>query len=133
MREDRVVQQHQGALVGHSDFELRSKYRHARLRNRVDMVDSRYSRHDLLSRRGDQALDVACRCTGKRHEHIRHRDVDLRLFLAWCHQHGEHTEQEQDQRDQRRKLTALEEAGDAPGDAHGLEGMRERVFTPSPP
>ena len=62
------------------------------------------ARDHLLGRSGDQALHVLGRGARERDEHVRHGDVDLRLFLLGRDEHGEQAEQEQHQGQQRGEL-----------------------------
>ena len=118
MRMDGVVQAHQrlGTVLAH--LVLHGEHRHAGARHGVDVLDAGNLRQHLLGRRRHQALHVLGGSAGEGDEHIRHGDVDLRLFLARRHQHGEQAEQEGDQREQRRHLRMQEGFGDTSGDTH---------------
>src|SRR5690606_21966565 len=70
-----------------------------------------------LHRHGDDILDLAGARAGKRDEHICERHIDLRLLLARRHEHGEETEQEPGEREQRSDLGVLETACDRAGEA----------------
>jgi hypothetical protein len=113
-----VVQAHERFRPRHADLELHGEHRHARARDREHVLDAAHLREHLLGGRRDQRLDVARGCPREGHQHVRHGDVDLRLFLARRHRHGEHAEQERHQREERGELRVLEEARDAARGAH---------------
>ena len=85
VRVDRVVQPHQCVGAGHADFELHGQRRQAGARHREDMLHADHLRQHLLRRCGDQRFHISHACTGKRHKHVGHRHIDLRLFLARRH------------------------------------------------
>ncbi len=118
MRLDSVVQAHQGlgAILAH--LVLHGQHRHAGARHGVDVLDAGNKRQHLLGRRRHQAFHVLGGSAGEGNEHVRHGNVDLRLFLARRHHHGEQAEQEGDERDQRRHLRLQEAFGDTAGNAH---------------
>ena len=105
-------------------------------RHRVHVLDAAHLREHLLGGVGHQRLDVARRGAGERHEHVRHRDVDLRLLLARRDRDREQAQQQRDQRGERRELRVLEELRDAAGDAHRLRApagaARRGPCRPSP-
>ena len=70
----------------------------------------------LLHRRRDETLDLLRRRARERNEDVGERDVDLRLFFARRHQHGEDAHQQRRERQQRRQLTGEEPARDPPAE-----------------
>ena len=79
----------------------------------------------LLGRARHHVLHVGAAGAGEGDQHVGHRHVDLRLFLARRDQHGEDAEQQRDQRQQRRQRVGLEGARQAAGDAQrGVVGCR---------
>ena len=88
-----VIQTDDGFLARNADHEFHREHRHARTRNRIHVFDAFDFRQHLLERKRDHVFDIARTRTGKRHEHIRHRDVDLRFFFAWRNHHRHHAEQ----------------------------------------
>ena len=85
VRLNRVVQAHQGADAILAYFVLHRQHRHAGARYRIHVFDAGNLRQHLLGGCGDQRFYVFCRRAGERNKHIRHRHIDLRLFLARCH------------------------------------------------
>ena len=124
----RVVQAHQRLRARHADLELHRQHRHARARHRHHMLDAGDARQHLLGRNRDHLLDIAHRGARKRHQHIGHGDVDLRLLLARRHQHGKDAQQQRDQRQQRGDLRALEQRGDPARRAQGLDRTHSVPF-----
>jgi hypothetical protein len=120
IRVDRVVEAHQRLGARHADLELRGHDRESRLRDREHVLEAVDLADYLLGRGRNQRLHVFRRGAGKRDQHVRHGDVDLRLLLARRHQNRESAQQQRDERDQRREPRLEEEAGDAPGDAHDV-------------
>jgi hypothetical protein len=113
-----VVQAHQRLGARHAHLELHGEHRHARARYGEDMLHAAHLREHLLGRDRYEGLHVARRRPGKRHEHVRHGDVDLGLLLARRDRHREQAEEKSNQREERREPGVLEEPGDAPRDAH---------------
>ena len=131
IRVDRVVEADQRFGAWHADLELHREHRHAGPRERHHVLDAGDLRQHLLGRRRHHLLDVAHRGARERDQHVGHRHVDLRLFLARRHQHRERAEQQREQREQRRDLGRLEEGGDAAGDAQlRLHGADRPGFAP---
>ena len=144
---EHVVQAHQRLGARHADLELHRQHRHAGTADRVGVLDAGDLREHLLGRPRDHVLHVGAAGPGEGDQHIGHRDVDLRLFLARCHQHREQAEQQRDDRQQRRDRVGLEEGRHAAGDAaldraaHGRAparpartasaAMRSPVFSPA--
>ena len=117
---DRVVQPDQSFGARHADLELHGQDRDARPRDRHHVLDPRDPGEHLFGRRGDHLFDLAHRGPREGDHHVGHRDVDLRLFLARRDHYRKDAQQQGNQCQQRRDLGALEEAGDATGDAHGV-------------
>ena len=93
------------------------------------MLDAGDLRQHLLGRRGDHLFHVPRRCAGEWDQHVRHRHVDLRLFLAWRDEHGEHAQEKGADRQQRRDLRRLEIGGDAAGYAERLAHVGRSALT----
>ena len=100
---DLVVQAHNGGLPRHANLEFHGDDRHARPADRVDVLDVLDLGQLLFEGERDEILDVVDVGSRERHEHVRHRHVDLRLLLAWRDQHGEQAEQQRQQRQDRRQ------------------------------
>ena len=128
---DRVVEANECLGARHAHLELHRHHGEAGARDARHVLGAADLRQHLLGGRRHHLLDVAHRRAGKGDDDVGHRHVDLRLLLARRDEDRERAEQERHQRQQRRDLRALEEAGDAAGDAqravvHGAirEGMR---------
>ena len=120
MAADGVVQPDQRLGARHADLELHGQDRNARPRDRHHVLDPRDPGQHLFCRRGHHLLDLAHRGPREGDHHVGHGDVDLRLFLARRDHHREDAQQQGNQCQQRRDLGALEKAGDATGNAHGV-------------
>ena len=133
IRVHRVVQPHQRLGARHADLELHRDHCQPRLRHRHHVLDAGHLRQHLFGRRGHHLFHVAHRCARKRDQHVGHRDVDLRLFLARCREQREQTQQQRHQRQQRRDLRRLEVRGDASGDAEGwcIAALRMLALRPA--
>ena len=59
-------------------------------------------------------FSTSARRARERHEHVRHRHVDLRLFLARGDQHRDEAEQQRGQREDRRQRRILERRASGP-------------------
>ena len=115
-----VVQTHQGLGSWHTDLELNRQDGHAGARNRHDVFHARDLRQHLLGRNGHHLLHIAHGSTWKRHQHIGHGHIDLRLFLTGRHHHGKNTQQQCHQGQQWRDLCALKQGRNAPRNAQGF-------------
>ena len=92
----------------HAHLELHCQNRHARTRDRVNMLHSCDLGEHLLGRDRHHLLHFAHRRAGERRNHIGHGHVDLWLFFAGRHHHGKHAQQKRHQRQQGRDLRTLE-------------------------
>ena len=115
VRKHLVVQAHDRRLALDADGELDGQHRHARTAGRIDVLDALDFRQLLLQRRAHELLDVARAGTDERHEHVRHRHVDLRLFLPRGDQHRDQAQQQAQQREHRGQRIGLERGGEAAG------------------
>ena len=86
--------------------------------NAIDLTEQ------LLHRRCNETLNLRRARTGERHGNICHRDIDLRFFFSWRHQHGKDTEQHCRESQQRRQLAREEKACDS---AAGSERRRRHA------
>ncbi len=98
-----IVETHHRRLSRHADFELDRNDRHARAADGIDVLDVLYLGELLFERKRDQVFHIVHIGARERHEHVRHRHIDLRFLFARCHQHGEEPEQERHQRQNRRQ------------------------------
>ncbi len=126
---DDIVQfdQRRNVLLAH--LELHREHRHAGLRHGIDVIDAGDLRQHLLGRRGHRVRHILRRRAGIGDQHVGHGDVDLRLFLARGHQHGECAEQQRHQRQQRRHLRMQEGSGNTSGYSHCLLHQKKRPAT----
>ncbi len=97
------MQPHDRVVTLDTNLVLDGDHRLPGTRHRPDVLEPLDLREHLLRGDGDELLDVGRGRPRERDEHVRHRDVDLRLFLAGCHDHCEDTEQQEDECDQRRQ------------------------------
>src|SRR5690606_33926523 len=102
------------------------------------MLDAFDLREHLFHRHGNDVLDLSCARAGERHEHVRERHVDLRLFLPRRDEHGEEPEQEACDRKERRQLRVLKPFRDGSGEAEpplppsGMVRRRVHRFSSAP-
>ena len=134
---DRVVKPDQRFGARNSHLEFRGDDRDARLRHRIDVLEALDLRDHLLRGGGDQRFDVPRRCPRKRHDHVGHGHVDLRLLLARRDGDRERTEQERNERDERRQPRRQKESREAAGNAQRrlcrIRDARHRYDRASPP
>ena len=81
------------------------------------MFDSGDLAQDLLCRARHHVLHIRAAGTREGDQHIGHRHIDLRFFLARCDQHGKQAKQHRNNRQKRRQRIALEGRGQAAGNA----------------
>ena len=112
---DRVVEAHQGLGAGYSHLVLHGQDGEARPGDRHHVLDAGDLRQHLFRRRSHHLFHVPRRCAGKWNQHVRHRHVDLRLFLAWRHEDREDAQEKRGDRQQRRDLRRLEIGSDTAG------------------
>ena len=119
---EHVVQPHQRLGARHAHLELHRQQRHAGARHRIGMLDAGDLAQHLLGRPCHQRLHVGTAGAREGDQHVGHRDVDLRLFLARRHQHRKQAQQQRHQRQQRRQGVGLEGGGQAARHAQGGGG-----------
>ena len=95
-----------------ADLELHGNDRHARLRNRIDMIHPGDLRQHLLGRCGHGLRHISGGGARIGNQHIRHGYIDLRLFLARRHQHCKRTQQHCNQCQQWRHVRVQKILGD---------------------
>ena len=117
IRIDRVVEAHQGLGAADSRLVLHRHDGEARPGDRHHVLDAGDLRQHLFRWRSHHLLHVPRRCAGKWNQHVRHRHVDLRLFLARRHEDREDAQEKRGDREQRRDLRRLEKGSDVAGDA----------------
>ena len=108
VRVEHVVKPHQRFGAWHANLELHRQHRDARPGDRVAVLDAGDLAQHLLGRPRHQRLHIGTAGARERDQHVGHRHVDLRLFLAWRHQHREQAQQHRHQREQRGQRMRLE-------------------------
>ena len=120
VRIDGVVEAHDGVITVNSDFVLDGQDRQAGTRDGIDVFDAGNLPQYLFHRRRHEILDLFRACAREGNQNIRERHVDLRLFLARRHEHGEDPHQKRRQCQQRREPILEEESREPAAQAQRL-------------
>ncbi len=131
---DLVVELHDRALSVLADLEAHRDHRLAGTRHRVDVLDAVDLPEQRLEARRHEVLDLAGAGSRKRHQHVRDRHHDLRLFLAGHSCEGRDPSEQREHDQERRELRRQKDVDDLGGEAErlGLHGALPPTTTSSP-